>query len=231
MRKYQHLFFDLDHTLWDYDRNVQESLSELYELYALAGLGLPSASDFYQGFLFVNMGLWEHYNVGKIDKVTLRKERFRRIFDHLGAGNAEVPQAMEEDFMHRTSTKPHLFPHSKEILIYLQQHYQLHVITNGFDHSQAQKMSSSGIGEYFQLVVTSETTGHKKPDKRIFEYAMGKLGVKAEDCLMIGDNPVSDIQGAKNASIDQVYFNPHGSEIDPQATYTITHLSELENLL
>ena len=231
MKKYRHLFFDLDHTLWDYDRNVQEALSELFEIYALADMGVPSRQDFYKAFLEVNNGLWGDYNLGKIDKATLRKVRFRRIFDHLGAQESPIPVEMEKDFMQRTSSKPHLFPYSKEILTYLQAKYELHVITNGFNESQTLKMTSSGIHSYFKLVVTSETTGHKKPDKRIFEYAMEQLGAKSEECLMIGDNPVSDIQGAKNAAIDQVFFNPHNLENIPEATYTIFCLEELERIL
>lgn len=231
MKKYRHLFFDLDHTLWDYDRNVQESLSELYEVYSLENLGVPSNHDFYKAFIKVNYGLWDHYDKGKIDKTTLRKERFRRIFDQLGAHKVEVPIEMEEDFMHRTSSKPHLFPYSKEILEYLNEKYDLHIITNGFDESQAKKISSSGINNYFKLIVTSETTGHKKPDKRIFEYAMRQLEANSEECLMIGDNPISDVEGAKSASIDQVYFNPKGLDIGVEATYTIQGFKELEKFL
>ncbi|WP_215225320.1 YjjG family noncanonical pyrimidine nucleotidase [Echinicola shivajiensis] len=231
MKKYRHLFFDLDHTLWDYDRNVQESLSELYEVYSLENLGVPSNYDFYKAFIKVNHGLWDYYDKGKIDKITLRKERFRRIFDQLGAHKIEVPVEMEEDFMHRTSSKPHLFPYSKEILEYLKEKYDLHIITNGFDESQAKKISASGINNYFKLIVTSETTGHKKPDKRIFEYAMRQLATYSEECLMIGDNPISDVEGAKSASIDQVYFNPKGLDIGVEATYTIQGFKELEKFL
>ncbi|AWW30863.1 noncanonical pyrimidine nucleotidase, YjjG family [Echinicola strongylocentroti] len=231
MKQYKHLFFDLDHTLWDYDRNVQESLSELYEIYALEGLGVPTNHDFYNTFLQVNYGLWEHYNVGTMDKATLRKERFRRIFDEFGAHDVPVPKAMEEDFMKRTSSKPHLFRYSKEILNYLHPKYELHIITNGFDESQALKMTSSGIQSFFQLVVTSETTGHKKPDKRIFEYAMNQLGTSPDECLMIGDNLISDIEGARNASIDQVFFNPSKLNNELTATYTISDLEELKKIL
>ncbi|AGA77572.1 YjjG family noncanonical pyrimidine nucleotidase [Echinicola vietnamensis] len=231
MKKYKHLFFDLDHTLWDYDRNVQESLSELYEIYALADFGVTSNQDFYKTFLQVNNGLWDHYNMGTMDKITLRKERFRRIFDQFGARDVPVPEAMEEDFMKRTSSKPHLFRYSKEILDYLHPKYELHIITNGFNESQALKMTSSGIKPYFKLVVTSETTGHKKPDKRIFEYTMNQLGTSPEECLMIGDNPVSDIEGARNASIDQVFFDPFQLNHTPIATYTISDLEELKKIL
>lgn len=231
MKTYQHIFFDLDHTLWDYDRNVSESLSELYQIYELKNLGISTFEQFFASFHHVNFQLWDWYNVGKIDKENLRKERFPRIFAHAGVANLVIPASFEEDFMSRTSSKPHVFPNSKEILTYLKKKYKLHVITNGFNESQAKKMSSSGLDIFFDLVVTSETTGHKKPDPRIFFHTMDQLNTQAEHCLMIGDNPASDILGAQRAEIDQVFFNPEGKEIDLKPTYTISHLKELEALL
>jgi putative hydrolase of the HAD superfamily len=231
LKTYQHLFFDLDHTLWDYDRNVTESLSELYQIYALQELGIPSFDQFYTAFHHVNFQLWDWYNVGKIDKESLRKERFPRIFTQAGAKIEVIPLGFEEDFMDRTSSKPHVFPYSKEILTYLKANYRIHVITNGFNESQAKKMKSSGLDGFFELVVTSETTGFKKPDPRIFHYAMEELHTRADQCLMIGDNPNSDILGAQRAEIDQVFFNPEGKSIELKPTYEIRHLQELEQLL
>lgn len=231
MNKYRHLFFDLDHTLWDYDRNVQESLTELFEIYKLPELGVATFDDFYGAFNTVNFDLWGLYNLGKINKINLRKERFKRIFEHLGADGHSVPLDMEEDFMRRTSSKPHLFPHSKETLNYLQKKYELHIITNGFNESQAMKMSSSGLTAYFKLIVTSETMGHRKPDKEIFEYALDRLDTRPSECLMIGDNPDADIAGAQNAGIDQVLFNPLEIACSLQPTYTIVCLSELKSFL
>jgi len=231
LKTYQHIFFDLDHTLWDYDRNVTESLSELYLHYDLLGLGIPTFQNFFDSFHHINYQLWDWYNVGKIDKENLRKERFRMIFEHAGASPDGIPLPFEEDFMHRTSSKSHVFPYTFEILNYLQGKYKLHIITNGFDESQAKKINSAKLGSYFDLIVTSETTGHKKPDARIFHHTVEKLGTRHEHCLMIGDNPNSDIMGAINAGIDQVYFNPEGKQIELQPTYTIAHLRELEALL
>lgn len=231
MKTYRHIFFDLDHTLWDYDRNVTESLSELYLIYRLQELGIPSFQQFFDAFHLINFQLWDWYNVGKIDKENLRKERFPRIFMQAGGNPAAIPAEFEEDFMQRTSSKPHVFPYSKEILTYLKEKYRIHIITNGFNESQAKKMSSSGLEGFFELVVTSETTGHKKPDPRIFRYALDQLQTQPELCLMIGDNPSSDILGAQRADIDQVFFNPDGKTIDLKPTYEIRHLQELEQLL
>ena len=231
MKTYQHLFFDLDHTLWDYDRNVQESLSELFLHYKLEKLGVLSAQHLIDSFYAVNFKLWSAYDKGELQKEELRTTRFPRIFAHAGIVDAVIPEEFEGDFMHRTSSKPHLFPHTIEILDYLKPNYKLYVITNGFDESQAKKMKSSGLDDYFELVVTSETTGHKKPDPRIFRYAMQQAGASKENSLMIGDNPISDIKGAYDAGIDQVFFNPLGKSIDLIPTYTISHLRELEQIL
>ncbi len=221
----------MDHTLWDYDRNVTESLQELFDVYELDNLGVPSFKQFFDSFHHVNYQLWDWYNVGKIDKENLRKKRFQMIFEHAGSASSMIPQDFESDFMHRTSSKPHVFPYTFEILDYLKDNYQLHIITNGFDESQAKKINSAKLESYFDLVVTSETTGHKKPDARIFHHAVEKLNTKHEDCLMIGDNPDSDILGAIRAGIDQVFFNPHKRETELKPTYTIGHLKELELLL
>ncbi|WP_339866423.1 YjjG family noncanonical pyrimidine nucleotidase [uncultured Algoriphagus sp.] len=231
MKTYQHLFFDLDHTLWDYDRNVQESLSELFLHYKLEELGLSSAQHFIDSFYAVNFKLWAAYDKGELLKEELRSTRFPRIFAQAGAIDAVIPEEFEGDFMHRTSSKPHLFPHTIEILDYLKPKYKLYVITNGFYESQSKKMRSSGLSDYFDIVVTSETTGHKKPDSRIFQYAVEQAGATKESSLMIGDNPISDIKGAYNAGIDQVFFNPLGKSIDLMPTYTISHLRELEDIL
>jgi putative hydrolase of the HAD superfamily len=231
LKKYRHLFFDLDHTLWDYDKNVQESLTELHQAYQLSNVGILEPENFIQSFYNVNFKLWALYDVGKIDKVSLREKRFKLIFENAGADPFSVPKQMEDDFMHRTSSKPHLLPYTFEILEYLKPNYGLHIISNGFDESQAKKMHSSGLTPYFDLIVTSETTGHKKPDPRIFQYAMDKLGVKSSETIMIGDNPNSDILGAIRSNMDNVYFDPHEKGIEHQPTYTIRHLKELQSIL
>jgi len=228
---YKHLFFDLDHTLWDYDKNVYESLSELYEHYNLLQLGISSFPDFFSAFEKVNYGLWDSFNVGEITKEELRQVRFRRIFETVAADPDLVPESMEGHFMDATSSKPHVVADAFEILDYLRHSYGLHIITNGFNESQSQKLASAGLTSYFDLIVTSETTGHRKPDRRIFDYAIENLRSTPQQCIMIGDNPLSDIAGAQNAGIDQVFFNPKGIYSPVRPSYTIKSLMELKGIL
>jgi putative hydrolase of the HAD superfamily len=231
VKKYKHLFFDLDHTLWDYDTCVKESLSELYHSYELVNYGIPVYESFLEAFYQVNFKLWAMYDLGQIDKVGLREQRFQLIFKAAGAKTIEIPTSFEDDFIHSTSSKTHVLPYTFEILNYLKPHYGMHIITNGFNESQARKLESSGLAPYFDLVVTSETTGHKKPDPRIFQYAMQKIGITQQEVVMIGDNPDSDMLGAKNAQIDHIFFNPYGKSISFEPTHTIQALVELEKLL
>lgn len=226
-KAYNHLFFDLDHTLWDYDRNVAESLSELFQIYCLQDRGVPGFEVLFQAFEEVNYELWDRYNIGTITKEALRATRFRSIFERLGANPDHVPVEMEADFLTRTSSKSHVFPDAFEVLDYLAGKYPMHIITNGFNESQGLKLRSSGLERYFQLIITSETTGHRKPDRRIFDHALSSLGACPEECVMIGDNPRSDIMGAQNAGIDQVFFNPKNVTSPVVPTYTVRTLTEL----
>ncbi|SHM59264.1 putative hydrolase of the HAD superfamily [Cyclobacterium lianum] len=231
MKKYRHIFFDLDHTLWDYDSNVRDSLSDLFVHYRLEDFGEINFDSFFEAFLATNHELWDLFNQGKVDQSELRKIRFRKVFTRANLSPAHIPVTLEQDFVSQTSSRARVMDHTFEILDYLRDAYALHIITNGFNESQYSKLKHSGLAPYFELVVTSESSGFRKPDKRIFYHALEKLGSKAEDCLMIGDNPNSDILGAKNASIDQVYYNPLQKKDQVQSTFTISHLSELRTIL
>lgn len=231
MKKYRHIFFDLDHTLWDYDSNVRDTLSELFAHHRLAELGDITFEAFFEAFLTTNYELWDQFNRGEVNQSDMRKIRFIRVFTRAKLSTDHLPGSFEGDFVSQTSSKSKVMDHSFEILDYLRKQYALHIITNGFNDSQYAKLKYSGLAPYFELIVTSESSGFRKPDKRIFTHALGKLGTKATDCLMIGDNPDSDILGAKNAAIDQVHYNPAGTANQVKSTFTIQHLSELRAIL
>jgi len=231
VKKYTHLLFDLDHTLWDYDSNVRDSLSELFTDYDLGSLGNPDFELFFEAFQATNYTLWEQFNKGLIDKDELRAIRFKKVFSRAELPVSEIPENLEEEFILRTSTKPKVMDHAFETLDYLKTKYRLHIITNGFNLSQYNKLKSSKLDPYFDLIVTSENSGFRKPDKRIFDHALLQIKTEANHCLMIGDNPLSDIQGAQNAKIDQVFYNPLNTENIVKPTFTIHHLSELIKIL
>jgi len=231
MPKYKHIFFDLDHTLWDYEKNSAETLNELYSSFNLSALELFSVDDFVRVYNRVNKEMWVLYGDGMITKQQLRVMRFDKSLKELGAGLLHIPRGLDEAYVKGCPDKTHVIPHAHEVLDYLVDKYELHIITNGFEEQQARKMTNSGLSKYFKKVINSENAKFKKPQREIFDYAINSVSCTPDTCIMIGDNLLTDIQGAQNADLDHVYYNPDALE----HTFTVTHeilcLRELKGIL
>ncbi|WP_342647023.1 YjjG family noncanonical pyrimidine nucleotidase [Mucilaginibacter sp. CSA2-8R] len=231
MKRYTHLFFDLDHTIWDFDRNAEETLQELFVLHNLEALGLKSATEFITTYTHNNHALWADYHLGKIDKETLRQTRFRKTFTDLGLHPDVVPVEFEDAYVELCPTKTNLFPHAHETLSYLQQKYSLHLITNGFKEATRRKVSGTGLEKYFTNIIISELVGVNKPDKAIFKHALELAGAKKEESIMIGDSLEADVYGALNFGMDAIYFNPLKVPKPEDVPVQIHSLDELTQLL
>lgn len=231
MKSYRHIFFDLDNTLWDFESNSSEMLTELFHRYELQSLGIPSPEFFIEKYKQRNEMMWEQYRLGKIGKETLRNERFRYAFWDMGIDDNLVPAGLAEEYVVQSPKKNRLFPYTVSVLDYLSQKYKLHIITNGFAEAQYVKLKSSAIDHLFDEVIISEHTGYKKPDINIFLHAMRLATAVAEECLMVGDGLEVDILGARNAGWDTVFFNPGKKVHDSEVTYEISCLSELKEIL
>lgn len=231
MKTYSHIFFDLDHTLWDFDKNAEETLSELYFTYKLADLGLHSCDIFIETYTKNNHQLWADYHLGKITKEALRATRFKKTFVDLGLDEEVIPHQFEDDYVNICPTKSNLFPHTHETLSYLKQKYSLHLISNGFKESTEYKVKNTNLSPYFDNIIISEVVGVNKPDKAIFEHALSKANAKIELSLMIGDSIEADIRGALNFGMDAIYFNPHFTEVPEDVNWQIHHLEELTRML
>ena len=229
--KYRHIFFDLDHTIWDFDKNAEEALHELYGIYGLKDLGLHSADLFIETYKRNNHRLWAEYHVGKISKTELREARFKKTFLDLGLHPEVIPAGFEDDYVKLCPTKTNLFPHAHETLQYLQSKYTLHLISNGFRESQDVKISGTNIGGYFQHVIISEVIGVNKPDKAIFQHALDLAGATKSKSLMIGDSVEADVRGALDFGMDAIYFNPAGLEKPDDVPVEIRSLKELMVML
>ncbi len=229
--KYKHIFFDLDHTLWDFEKNSTETLRELYLAYELSAHRKFTEDDFLHTFRKINFKLWNLYNTGQYDRDRLRNDRFLIILTELGVNEALVPSDIGEAYLRICPTKPHVFPHAIDILTYLKEKYTLHIITNGFSDVQAIKLKSANLTGYFKEIITSEVAGCLKPVREIFDYTVRKIKADCKECIMIGDNLKTDILGAKNAGLDQIYFNPLQIEHQQQVTYEIDCLSQLKEIL
>ena len=229
--RYKCVFFDLDRTLWDFESNATETLKELfvkYELYKLT----DNSQSFIDIYAIINRRLWAEYSSGNITKEKLRHMRFYLALKHFGVDDHEIGKAMDVDYIETCPQKTLLFPYTKEILEYLsKKKYKLYILTNGFPEVQARKLENTGIGNYFDAVITSEDAGYQKPNVRIFQYALSIAKVPVKKCIMIGDDWDADICGAKNAGINQIFFNPYKKIHKGKPTYEISSLDEIKKIL
>ena len=230
-RKYQHLFFDLDHTLWDFESNSRFTLEELYEQFQLKQKGIHDFEEFHRHYINYNERLWEKYRNGLMKVDELRWKRMWLTLLEFKIADEELSREMGMVFLDRLPTRNILFPHTREILDYLaNKNYHLHLITNGFERTQHSKLQNARLENYFETVITSETSNSLKPNKEIFDFALMKTRARKEESIMLGDSIEVDIVGAMNAGIDQVYVNHTGIEPPIKPTYIVYSLKELENI-
>lgn len=233
--KYTHLFFDLDHTLWDFEANSRQTLEELYDSLQLKDRGINDFDLFHRNYLVHNDKLWDRYRNGYIKVDELRWKRMWLALLDFKVADEPLAREMGLRFLDLLPTRKLLFPYTIEILDYLsEKNYQLHLITNGFEKTQHGKLKSSGLDKYFKEVITSEGSNSLKPHKEIFDYAFKRTNALPEQSIMIGDTIEVDILGALNAGIDQVHVNHLTHEPIPVngqlPTYTVYSLKELERI-
>jgi len=229
---YKDLFFDLDHTLWDFETNSKETIQELYTTHRLAELGIVDFDGFYNTYSAHNHRLWDRYTKGFIKQEELRWKRVYLSLLDFKVANEPLAKEMAQAYLEILPNKKHLFPYTIEILDYLKQKdYKMHLITNGFESVQFKKIKNSEIADYFIEVITSESSNSLKPHKDIFEYALKNANATVTDSIMIGDNESADIQGGINVGMDTIFVNHIQTTPTIPATYTITHLKELETIL
>lgn len=230
MKKYRHIFFDLDRTLWDFDRNSRETLTELFYRYSLDGrIGNPD--DFVDAYHEINLQLWDLYRNGLMTKEILRTQRFIMSFDRFGIRDDAMAERFGEEYLELSPAKTILVPHASEILEYLSPAYGLHIITNGFQKTQQVKLKNCRLDRYFRSLTTSEEVGHNKPRPEIFQRALSSVNARKEESLMVGDDLEVDILGARRFGFDQVFLNREGLEHSEPVTYEIRTLLELKELL
>jgi putative hydrolase of the HAD superfamily len=230
--KYRHLFFDLDHTLWDFETNARETLSEIYLGNALVEKGITDFDQFFERYSHHNERLWDRYTKGFIKQEELRWKRMWLAMLDFKLADEPLARSMSVEFLEGLPTRKNLFPYTIEILTYLREkNYRMHLVTNGFEKVQHHKLQNASLHSFFEEVITSEASNSLKPHKEIFEYAIMKTGADLTESIMIGDNLDADIQGGINAGMDTIFVNHLNIEPHVQATYTIYHLKELENIL
>ncbi|MEJ2163533.1 MAG: YjjG family noncanonical pyrimidine nucleotidase [Robiginitalea sp.] len=201
------IFFDLDHTLWDFERNSALTYESLFREYSIQ----VSLEAFLECYVPLNLHYWKEYREGRIGKESLRYERLKTVFDQLeySVSDKEIDQ-LSEGYIAQLSSQTHLVPNCLEILDYLKGKYRLHIITNGFEEVQHRKLKNSRIESYFTKVVNSDLAGVKKPHPQIFRMALEMAGIRPEAGVMVGDSLEADIQGAREVGLQAIHFNIHG---------------------
>ncbi len=221
------VFFDLDHTLWDFERN---SALTFEHIFALHRIKVP-LKNFLEVYVPINLAYWKLYREAKVTKEELRYQRLKKAFDQLGIVISDnLIHALSKAYIDTLSTFNHVFNGTLEILEYLAPKYRLHIITNGFEEVQEKKMKGSGIHHFFDVIINSEMAGVKKPDAKIFFLALSTVGVQPKASLMIGDSLEADILGAKNVGMHALHFDSHSApphDICPR----IGMLHEIKNYL
>ena len=215
------VFFDLDHTLWDFDKNSALTFEKIFKINAVN----VNSKEFLTHYEPINLEYWKLYREEKIDKASLR---FGRLNDAFLAINTvlerELIHKLSEDYITHLTTFNHLFENTIEILDYLRLKYNLHIITNGFKEVQHKKLSQSNIDHYFKTVTNSEMVGVKKPNPQIFNYAIDLAKTSVNQSIMIGDNYEADILGAHNIGMDTIFFNVNNQNVD-------SNIKQIDNLI
>ncbi|CAA0152564.1 YjjG family noncanonical pyrimidine nucleotidase [Tenacibaculum maritimum] len=223
----QHIFFDLDHTLWDFERNSELAFQRIFEERKIP----VSITDFLKIYKLINFKYWKLYREEKVSKEVLRYNRLKETFEELTYSiSTELIIAISEDYINFLSDYNHLFEGTIEILDYLKEKYELHIITNGFKEVQHLKMEKSGIKKYFTHIITAESIGVKKPDPKIFAYAMKLAKATPKNSVMIGDSYEADVIGGLDMGMSAIYCNLEKKE-NIKGISTIQSLIELKQYL
>jgi putative hydrolase of the HAD superfamily len=223
----KHIFFDLDHTLWDFDKNSAFAFEIIFKKHNLD----VNVATFLKHYIPRNHHYWKLYQVNQITVQDLRFYRLKDVFDVLEFTISDVMiNVLSEDYITYLTESNHLFDGAIEILEYLKPNYELHIITNGFHFAQDKKLKKANIAHYFTTITNSELAGVKKPHPNIFNFALSLANATKKESIMIGDSFEADIEGALDFGIDAVFFNEHNTPVNRQISQ-VKHLLELKNIL
>lgn len=232
MKRYQHLFFDLDHTLWDFEQNSRTVLAQLFQDFDLKSKGIGNLKSFQDEFEQQNDKFWTRFRKGRVNREELRWKRFWHTLMPFDVRDHVLAMDLSDTYLKLLPQQSVLMPFAKELLNYCRdKDYQLHLITNGFEQAQWMKLKQSGIDGYFGKMITSQNCGVLKPDARIFDCAVKTTAAAVSSSLMIGDGLEADVLGAQAFGMDQVFFNARKMAHAEQPTYEVSSLEELMTIL
>lgn len=227
----KHLFFDLDRTLWDFEKNSKTALQTLFKELNL-GEKIEHFNHFHHTYIRINAELWKLYGKGKLKKEELRDSRFLKTLEYHQIYDADLAMHMSNSYIEISPRQTNLFPGTLETLTDLKNlGYKMHIITNGFEEVQYTKLEQSRLSPFFDVIVCSEAVGFNKPDARVFHYAMDKAVTNSSNSVMIGDDREADIFGAMQVGMQAVLFDPQNQYRTANGEKKIQHIGELPLLL
>lgn len=224
----EHVFFDLDHTLWDFEKNSDLTFKKVFDINNI-DVDLLSFLEVYKP---LNLQYWKLYREEKLTKSELRYGRLKNTFEAVNYPISDnLINVVAEQYIEFLAHFNFLFKGTHEVLDYLKKKYKLHIITNGFEEVQSKKMKNSNIYHYFDQIITSESVGVKKPNPKVFHYALEVAKAKSENSIMIGDNLEADIEGAINAGMKAIHCNLDNSIVNTKGFISITSLLKIKQYL
>lgn len=230
--KIQHIFFDLDNTLWDHRRNAYLTIKNLFEKEEINLRYNVDFEEFHSVYHEINEKLWENIRDGLIDKEYLRKHRFYDTFKHFNVDDERLSMYFEEHFLDKILNHNELVEGAEYILEYLKaRHYTLHIISNGFKEVTERKCILSGIAPYFQTITSADSVGVRKPRPEIFEYSLKLAGASKEESILIGDDWIADVVGARNFGMDVIFFDVLNENRQEEGLKVIQHLLQIKEYL
>jgi putative hydrolase of the HAD superfamily len=231
MSSQHHLFFDLDRTLWDFEKNSQQALKILFSDFELNNK-IKNFYDFLHAYKHINNDLWVAYGKKKITKEELRNLRFERALAKFDIIDSKLTEELNNGYIEISPNQTNIFPHAIETLTYLQnQGYNMHIITNGFKEVQYRKIKNCGFEPFFDVIVCSEEVGVNKPEAAVFHHAIQRASAHISKCVMIGDDLLVDFHGAQNAGMKAILFDPQKHRRQRKGDFHVQSLNQIPIVL
>ncbi len=229
MDNIKHIFFDLDHTLWDFNKNSKLTFQQIFNDQNM----VMDMNAFEEVYMPINERYWKLYREERVNQSSLRYGRLKDTFDALSLRvKDETINLIAKEYINNLSSFTHLVEGTIDLLDYLKQKYQLHIITNGFDEIQYKKLNNSKIADYFDVIVTSDSVGVKKPNPRVFEYAVKSAKSIAQDCVMVGDSYEADVLGSFKTGMIPIHFSDNNIHQIPDKNFiSVPKLADIKQYL
>ena len=227
----KHIFFDLDRTLWDFNANSRLELKNLWNQFQLHQKGISLHDQFIKIYEKINNECWAKYRSNEITKEELRGKRFNDTLSYFGIEDNKLANEIGLAYIKNSPTRTLLVNNTIEILTYLKSKYTLHIITNGFKEVQYLKLNNCGLTPFFNEIITSEEVGVMKPNPKVFEFALEKAKASKNESIYVGDDFKVDIEGALNAGINAIFYNPNQKKHELPIFGDVTELIQIKTIL